>query len=92
MERGCNKNSKEGGRGRSWQRRAPWREGRQPPRRGGRHGNEGGDGEQRGGASCSTQERACGGGKMLGRGATVGRCQGEGRRWEDERESGVGRG
>jgi hypothetical protein len=65
---------KGGGRGRPWKRRAPWREGRWPPRRGGRHGNQGGDGEQRGGGRAAAPERVHegdergGGGKMPGRG------------------------
>jgi hypothetical protein len=65
---------KGGGRGRPWKRRAPWREGRWPPRRGGRHGNQGGDGEQRGGGELQHQRECM---KEM-RGAVVGRCQGEG--------------
>jgi hypothetical protein len=79
MERGCHKNSKGGDIGRPWQRRAPWREGRWPPRRGGRHGNQGGDGEQRGGGRAAAPKRGRegdergGSGKMPGRGWRQGR-------------------
>jgi hypothetical protein len=47
--------------------------GRRPPKRGGRHGNQGGDGEQRGGELQHQRE-----GVREMRGAAVGRCQGEG--------------
>jgi hypothetical protein len=88
MERGCHKNNKggaEGGHG-----------------RGELHGGRG-VGHQEGEGAMGTREEMVsrgGGGELQHqregvramRGAAMGRCQGEWRRWEDARESGVGRG